>query len=809
MCGSNAAAGAEIAGAGIAGAGFTPPPPSAGEIERLRNLQMSGDPSFQAEADAFNAKRNAEAQALYQQQQQQQMSQQLQFDNRFTTGAEVFPPPPPPPQIGDARAKQDYFDKDGNLVTETALIGGRQVNTPGETGEKTGILDLARGLATEGVTLPDQEVAGFTADQQRAFDTARAGVGSFQPYLSAGTALTRAGVSTLDQARAQTLGLGAQIPGQISSGQGALSRAAQDLQTFSQQGGQSADQAAQRIVEASQSSDPATRNAAEELMGSSSRLGQLAGQTRANLSGVTSAADARFSDATSAAQGAAQAGQAGLAQAAQGALGVAGDAASRARALQSPLEGDLARATSGASGAARTGQANLQEAADRARASTAAAQQGLMASGAFGLRTAQQGIGALRGTTGAFDPASTAAFMSQFDDAAVNQALRDIGRQGNLAQQDVRARAVQSGAFGGSRQAVAEQELQRNVLEQQGRTAAQMRAAGFESAAQRAQQAFEAQQGRAQQAASLTGQLGQGGAGSAMQAAAQAGQLGLGAEQLAQGSAGQGAQLGMSAEQFRAANAQSLAQTGLSVEQLAAQTGLSAQQIAGEFAAQGAQLGLAAADQASRNAAQMAQLGMSAEQIAAQTGLSVEQARQAAAGTAAGLSQSQAQIGMQGAQSAGSMGMQGADMRMQGAQAAGNLGLQGSQLGLSGIQAGLGAQQQAAGIGQGIAGLGQQMVGLGQAQQQFTSNDVNSMLGIGGMQQQLTQAEMDAQRANQFQQAMQPYQQLAFLSDITSGAPSGQMSTMTQPGPSVGSQLLGLGTFAGATYLGSRDANRT
>jgi hypothetical protein len=67
MCGSNAAAGAEIAGAGIAGAGFTPPPPSAGEI---RNLQMSGDPSFQAEADAFNAKRNAEAQALYQQQQQ-------------------------------------------------------------------------------------------------------------------------------------------------------------------------------------------------------------------------------------------------------------------------------------------------------------------------------------------------------------------------------------------------------------------------------------------------------------------------------------------------------------------------------------------------------------------------------------------------------------------------------------------------------------------------------------------------------------------------------------------------------------------
>jgi hypothetical protein len=43
---------------------------------------------------------------------------------------------------------------------------------------------------------------------------------------------------------------------------------------------------------------------------------------------------------------------------------------------------------------------------------------------------------------------------------------------------------------------------------------------------------------------------------------------------------------------------------------------------------------------------------------------------------------------------------------------------------------------------------------------------------------------------------MQPYQQLAFASDIITGAPSGQSSTMTQPGPSVGSQMLGLGIGA-------------
>jgi protein involved in temperature-dependent protein secretion len=92
-----------------------------------------------------------------------------------------------------------------------------------------------------------------------------------------------------------------------------------------------------------------------------------------------------------------------------------------------------------------------------------------------------------------------------------------------LAQQEVRGQAVRAGAFGGSRQAVAEQELQRNILEQQARTAAQLRAAGFESVANRALQAAQA-----------TGQLGQIGAGAAAGAAEAGGRLGLSAEQLAQ-----------------------------------------------------------------------------------------------------------------------------------------------------------------------------------------------------------------------------------------------------------------------------------
>jgi hypothetical protein len=141
------------------------------------------------------------------------------------------------------------------------------------------------------------------------------------------------------------------------------------------------------------------------------------------------------------------------------------------------------------------------------------------------------------------------------------------------------------------------------------------------------------------------------------------------------------------------------------------------------------------------------------------------------------------------------LGLQGAQLGLTGAQT-GNLGLQSSQLGLSGIQAGLGAQQQAAGLGQGIAGLGQQFVGLGQAGQQMNLQDVNTMLTTGMQQQRQEQAVLDAARANQMQTTMQPFQQLAFASDIIQGLPSGQTAMMTQPGPSVGSQLLGLGVGA-------------
>ena len=114
----------------------------------------------------------------------------------------------------------------------------------------------------------------------------------------------------------------------------------------------------------------------------------------------------------------------------------------------------------------------------------------------------------LRGGIGQFDPTTTKEFMNPFEAAAVQQALADIRRAGDVQATQLGGRTAQAGAFGGSRQAILESELGRNILEQQGRTAAQMRLAGFESAAQRAQQAFEAAKARQLQAGSAIGQLG-------------------------------------------------------------------------------------------------------------------------------------------------------------------------------------------------------------------------------------------------------------------------------------------------------------
>ena len=77
---------------------------------------------------------------------------------------------------------------------------------------------------------------------------------------------------------------------------------------------------------------------------------------------------------------------------------------------------------------------------------------------------------------------------------------------------------------------------------------------------------------------------------------------------------------------------------------------------------------------------------------------------------------------------------------------------------------------------------------------------MNFLYNIGAQQQRQQQAVLDAQRQNQLQQNMQPYQQLGFLSDIYKGAPTTQMAMtqQTQAAASPFQQIAGLG-IAGTT----------
>lgn len=127
-----------------------------------------------------------------------------------------------------------------------------------------------------------------------------------------------------------------------------------------------------------------------------------------------------------------------------------------------------------------------------------------------GLGSFLTGAGGLMGTTGAFDPQAYRQFYDPFVEDVIDTTVADIRRQGDIERARLGGQAVSAGAFGGSRQAVAEQELQRNVSDQAARTAAQLRSAAFTGAQQQAQSAFENQMARGQTAAQIFGQLGQG-----------------------------------------------------------------------------------------------------------------------------------------------------------------------------------------------------------------------------------------------------------------------------------------------------------
>ena len=143
-----------------------------------------------------------------------------------------------------------------------------------------------------------------------------------------------------------------------------------------------------------------------------------------------------------------------------------------------------------------------------------------------GAQAIGQGIGQL-GTAqnyvagAGFSPTDFQQFMDPFTEEVIAATQADIARQGAMQQNQLGASAVGAGAFGGSRQGIAQGEIARNVMDQQARTGAQLRSQGFAQAQNLAQQAAQQQLRQAQ----LTGQLGHTVAGLGTQTAA-LGQLG-------------------------------------------------------------------------------------------------------------------------------------------------------------------------------------------------------------------------------------------------------------------------------------------
>jgi len=101
-------------------------------------------------------------------------------------------------------------------------------------------------------------------------------------------------------------------------------------------------------------------------------------------------------------------------------------------------------------------------------------------------------------------------FYDPFVEDVIDTTLADIRREGDIAKIGERAEAVGAGAFGGSRQAIAEQELQRNIDDRAARTSAQLRSAAYTGAQNQAQSAFENQMKRGQGAGQLFQSLGTG-----------------------------------------------------------------------------------------------------------------------------------------------------------------------------------------------------------------------------------------------------------------------------------------------------------
>jgi hypothetical protein len=599
---------------------------------------------------------------------------------------------------------------------------------------KLGLLASAKDLADRGIQIPQQMVAEMSALQVKGTDLTELGIGGYQPYL------TEAGY-TLGDAQ-NTIG---------------------QLQTGVTTTGEGVDQV-------TQFDNPFLRDARRLMLnttGGDVTVDAQGNQINRGIPGVIDDSNKALALAQEQSNRNAKAGIESLRNAAGQAPGIINT--SEAGLADAQAKANAANLLSQNTDAREIQRFQLNEATEAGR--TTADNAAVGGVGAYqtaaddltGLTAAARAVAGQARTdagaaTGAYNPSAVSPFMGAYEDEAVQRALADIRRAGDIQQQAVGAQAANSGAFGGSRQAIAESELDRNVLDQQARTAAAMRQQGYQLSSQQAQQAFEAQQGRRLQAAQLASSTGLNAEQLGQSGAVSSGQLGLSAFN-------QQGQLGLSSEQMAAANSQALAQTGMSLQQLGVQTGMSTAQLLGQLTGQQAQTAQANYGQQGQLSQQAAALGM---------------------GDAAYQSQLAGQ--------SGSMGIQGQELMSRVGEGLGSLGTQYGQLGLAKAD----AQSQ----------LGLRQAALGELGQTLNQKEAGFVYDVGKQQQGQQQAELEAERQSKMAQLYEPYQRVGFLSDIYKGAPTTQQSitAATAPSTSPAQQILGLGVAGLSAAAGASKA---
>ena len=122
-------------------------------------------------------------------------------------------------------------------------------------------------------------------------------------------------------------------------------------------------------------------------------------------------------------------------------------------------------------------------------------------------QTLGAGVAGLPGAQQMYDPRMATGFMNQYQQDVTRDALSEMDRQAQMAQQGAAAQAVGAGAFGTERYGVQQAETARNLQDIKSRRIFEDQSRNYMQAQQAAQAAFETQQGRQMQASGMYGQL--------------------------------------------------------------------------------------------------------------------------------------------------------------------------------------------------------------------------------------------------------------------------------------------------------------